>query len=248
MSTDAFGVRPIQICHEYNTAAHLVDYEGRPARRPFSYEEVQTLFDFADSRVEDRVARGKKGALAALRDATMIKVAYAYGLRRGKLVNLEVQDLHSNPEMPRYKDIGALHVRYGKASRGSAPRRRTVLTVPEFDWVVPALDDWRRQSRPLFNPQRLSALWPTERHTSIKADFFERRFKEIRVSAGLPPELTLHCLRHSYVTHLTEFGYPIEVIRQQVGHQFAATTQIYTSVSDDFRNSALRAAFARLNN
>ena len=31
---------------------------------------------------------------------------------------------------------GRVHVRYGKAVRGGVPRRRTVLAVPEFDWVI----------------------------------------------------------------------------------------------------------------
>ena len=49
--------------------AHLNDYEGNPARRPFSYDELQALFDYLDERV-DRVAHsGRKGALVALRDA-----------------------------------------------------------------------------------------------------------------------------------------------------------------------------------
>ncbi len=43
-----FGAVPSQVCHDFNTAAHLVEYEGRPARRPFTYQEVQVLFDFLD--------------------------------------------------------------------------------------------------------------------------------------------------------------------------------------------------------
>lgn len=36
---------------KWNTAVHVADYEGRPARRPFTRAELQILFDFADSRV-----------------------------------------------------------------------------------------------------------------------------------------------------------------------------------------------------
>ncbi|MFG2133045.1 hypothetical protein ACGFNV_35360 [Streptomyces sp. NPDC048751] len=28
-----FGTHPVQVCHEWNTVAHLTDYEGRPGRR-----------------------------------------------------------------------------------------------------------------------------------------------------------------------------------------------------------------------
>ena len=47
-----FGRIPSQVCHDYNTAAHLVDYEGKPARRPFTYDELETLFDFLDDRAQ----------------------------------------------------------------------------------------------------------------------------------------------------------------------------------------------------
>lgn len=122
---DRFGRIPSQVCHDYNTAVHLVDYEGRPGRRPVSYEELQRLFDFVDGRVEQVARSGRKGALAALRDAQMLKTAYAFGLRRRELCMLDVTDLRPNPRMPRWGTFGAVHVRYAKSSRGSAPRRRT---------------------------------------------------------------------------------------------------------------------------
>ena len=74
-----FGTHPAQICHEWNTVAHLAENEGRPGNRPLSREELQMLFDYADGRVERVRASGRKGWLAAFRDATVFKVAYAWG-------------------------------------------------------------------------------------------------------------------------------------------------------------------------
>ena len=38
---EAFGPRyPVAICHEWNTLAHLNDYEGSPEARPFTREEL----------------------------------------------------------------------------------------------------------------------------------------------------------------------------------------------------------------
>lgn len=54
-------------------------------------------------------------------------------------------------------------MRWGKASRGSPPKRRTVLTVPEMDWIVPVLEQWFDEVRGRFNPGRHPALWVTER-------------------------------------------------------------------------------------
>ena len=237
---------PSQVCHDFNTVAHLLEYEGRPARRPFSYDELQTLFDFLDTQVETVTASGNKGAMAALRDAQMVKTAYAFGLRRRELCFLDIADLRPNPRMPQWGTYGALHVRYAKSTRGSTPRRRTVLAVPEFDWVIAGLRQWVEEARPLLNPGQRQELWLTERRGRVAVKTMDRRFAFLRHAAGLPEELTLHCLRHSYVTHLIEFGYPERFVTEQVGHSYASTTAIYTSVSNDFKTKTLQAALARV--
>lgn len=243
---DRFGQVPMQVCHEWNTAAHLHDYEGLPARRPFSYEELQRLFDHLDDRVERLAGSGRKGALAALRDAQMIKTCYAFGLRRNELCRLDVADLRPNPHVREWGGYGTVHVRFGKSSKGGTPRRRTVLAVPEFDWVVAGLRQWVEQARPIFHAADHPALWVTERLSRVSVKHLDRRFGALRDGAGLDSALTLHCLRHSYVTHLIEFGYPERFVQEQVGHAHASTTAIYASVSDDFKRKTLRAALRRV--
>jgi integrase/recombinase XerC len=241
-----FGAIPSQVCHDFNTVAHLSEYEGRPGRRPFTYDELQHLFDFLDTRVERVQRSGRKGAWAALRDAQMIKTCYAYGLRRRELCNLDVADLRPNPHMRQWGSYGAVHVRYGKGVRGGTPRRRTVLTVPEFDWAVDGLRQWVERARPLLEPGTRDALWLTERGQRISVKTMDHRFAWLREQAGLDADLSLHCLRHSYVTHLIEFGYPERFVTEQVGHSYASTTAIYTSVSNDFKTKTLKAALARV--
>ena len=75
-----FGTHPVQVCQEDNTSRHLLDYQGDPRRRPLTREELQTLFDYIDSRVEFAVRRGRKGTLTAYRDSTLFKTVYGWGL------------------------------------------------------------------------------------------------------------------------------------------------------------------------
>jgi integrase/recombinase XerC len=55
----------------------------------------------------------------------------------------------------------------------------------------------------------------------------------------------VHCLRHSYVSHLIEDGADPLFVQFQAGHSWASTTAIYTTVGQDARNRMLRAALAR---
>ena len=175
-----FNDAPSQILHEWNTATHNAEFEGRPGRRPLSYDEVQELF-----------------------------------------------------------------VRFGKSSRGSAPRRRTVLTVPEMDWIVEVLQDYLEEVRPRFAPGRHPALWVTERCGRLSKRSANAAFVNARDAAGLANELDLHSLRHSYVTHLTEFDYPERFVQDQVGHSYASSTAIYSHISDEYRNRLVCKALAK---
>jgi len=239
---ERFGEIPQQIFHEDNRVTHLVEYEGQPGRRPLTYDEVQRLFDAVDGRVEKSRTRGRKGALTAMRDSAVLKTIYAFGLRRNEARMLDIPDLRRAPKAPQYGRFGGLYVRYGKASGGSPPKRRTVLTVPEMDWVVGVLDQWVTDVRPWFSPGALAALFVSERAGRMSKRSLNVAFALARDDAGLPPELDLHSLRHSYVTHLVEFDYPEKFVSLQVGHEYQSTTAIYEGVSDEYRNRLVQRA------
>ena len=232
-----FGTHPVQICHEWNTTGHLADDEGRPGNRALTRDEVQMLFDYADERVAEIRARGRKGWLTAFRDATVFKVTYAWGLRRREVAKLELCDFGRNPKAPEFGELGALSVRWGKATRGGPPRRRQVLTV--MPWVVPVVEQYLAEVRPHYGAGH-QALWPTERGGAINPTAVDGTFARLRDELGLPRELGPHCLRHSYVTHLLEDGWDPLFVQQQVGHTFASTLAIYTGVSSDYKNHVLR--------
>ena len=239
---ERFGQAPQQIFHEDNRVAHVAEYEGQPDRRSLTYDEVQALFDAADGQVEEARVRGRKGALTAMRDSALLKTVYAFGLRRNESRMLDLADLRRAQKRPQYGRYGGVYVRYGKASNGSPPKRRTVLTVKEFDWIVGVLDHWVTEVRPAFSPGSLAALFVTERCSRMSLRGVNKAFTTARDAAGMPPELDLHCLRHSYITHLVEFDYPEKFVSVQAGHGYASTTAIYTGVSDEYRNRVIQCA------
>jgi integrase/recombinase XerC len=234
------GEVPSQICHEWNTATHVVEHEGRPERRPLTRDECQLLFDVADEAVTEIAGTARKGFLAAFRDATLFKVIYGWGLRRREAAMLDVGDFSVNPAAPELGGLGVCQVRYGKAMKGSPPRRRSVASV--MPWAVEALEQYLGDVRPRYGVAALGpALWLSERGERISARRIDERFAAWRRRAGL----SVHCLRHSYVSHLIEDGVDPLFVQHQVGHSWASTTAVYTSVGSDHKNRMLRAALDR---
>ena len=236
------GRHPVAICHEWNTIAHLNDYEGSPEARPFTREEMQAFLDYADEQVERAVRARRKGALAAYRDATLFKVMYGWGLRRTETSKLDLADWGRNPAAPEFGRFGMLNVRYGKAKKGQPPRRRNVASV--MGWAVEAVADYVENIRPKFGCEDHLALWVTERGGRVKPAEINARFVAYREAAGLLAALVPHSIRHSYVSHLTEDGVDRRFIQCQVGHEADSSTAVYTHVSSDFMNTALRRALA----
>ena len=236
---EQFGTHPVQICRPENLATHGSNTEAAPSRRPLTKAECQALFDAADDRAAAVRQKGTKGWAPAFRDSVLLKVTYAFGLRRREVVMLERCDFSPNPKAPEFGAFGVCQVRFGKATNGSPPRRRGVLTV--MPWSAEVLAEWAEEILPAWRPGA-SSLWPSERGGRVSDDRLAHAFAAAASDAGLPPGLSPHCLRHSYVTHLTEDGYDALFVQQQVGHLHSATTAIYTAVSSDYRTRVLRAA------
>jgi site-specific recombinase XerD len=119
-----------------------------------------------------------------------------------------------------------------------------VLTV--MPWSVEVLGEWIEEVWPHGRREGSSALWPSERGERVSDARIHAVFAKLRERAGLAHELGPHCLRHSYVTHLIEDGFDALFVQQQVGHEHASTTSIYTSVSSDYKTRVLRAALDQI--
>ena len=186
---------------------------------------------------------GRKGWLPAFRDATLFKTAYGWGLRRNEVRHLQTVDFSRNPHAKEFGRFGALAVRHGKAHAGSAPKRRTVLTVRP--WSAQIVEHWIGHGLPLFaGPDEPAGLdsFPTERGTLVSEGALGARFRRYRDELGLSPGLDLHSFRRSYTTHLLEDGVDAMFVQHQLGHEHASTTAIYTHVSSDYRTRTLRHA------
>jgi integrase/recombinase XerC len=188
-----FGTHPVQVCHEWNTAVHVQQGESGPSKRAFTVGELEAFFDYADGQVEAIRSAGRKGWWPAFRDATLFKVAYAFGLRRNEVRMLDAADFGRNHRGPEFGEYGVCQVRFGKAGKGSPPKRRSVLAV--WPWSAEVLQQWDQDVRPLHAAQGNPAMWPSERVPRIGLAAIDARFGAYRDALGLDGGLDFHSLR-----------------------------------------------------
>lgn len=228
-----FGTVFSPVVSEYNTATHK-DETPDGKKRPFTTRELQEFFDLADLEPERILNSGRKGALAAWRDAVMMKTMYSWGLRFSEARHLIPADFSRNVRSPGFGEWGVLRVRHGKSKKGSPPKQRTVLTV--FDWSVDMLDHWTRVGLPRYGGHRATPLFPTGAGKMLDNSALRRRLVALLDELGFPPGLDLHSLRRSYATHLqTELGFDAGFAQLQLGHDNASITGVYTIAAPDYR-------------
>ena len=145
---ERFGTHPVQVCHEWNTAVHVQQAEGDPVKRAFTVDELQAFFDHADEQVRRVRGRGPQGLAAGVPGrGRCSRSPTGSGCAAPRPQMLDLADLGTNPHAAEFGDYGLCRVRFGKAGRGSPPKRRSVLTV--WPWLPGVLDQWIEEARPL---------------------------------------------------------------------------------------------------
>ena len=191
---------------------------GASQRLPktLSHEEVDRLLDAARTKGRTPAER--------LRNAAMVELLYATGMRVSELVELPVAAVRGDPKM--------ILVR-GKGNKErmvplSTPARRALA-----DWLVQrdADDEAARKA----GKPGAKALFPgTGAEGHLTRQHFYLIIKDIALRGGVDPsKVTPHTLRHAFATHLLAGGADLRVIQTLLGHADVATTEIYTHVLDD---------------
>lgn len=139
-----------------------------------------------------------------------LMMIYACGLRRSELLNLKLSDIDSTRMQLEIKNAK------GKKDR----------MIPISENLLNKIKSYYRAYKPvkyLIEGQVAGIQYSA---TSLQ-NIFNKAVKKSKINA----RFTLHCLRHSYATHLLENGTDLRFIQELLGHKSSKTTEIYTHVS-----------------
>ncbi len=169
-----------------------------------SVEEVKKLLDICDTKKP-------KG----IRDAAMIELLYAAGLRVSELVNVKLQNVNM--------EAGFVRV-FGKGSKERV--------VPIGLYAKEKIDYYIKNSRPLLLKNEVSQyLFIARAGKPMTRQGFWKQLKKYGQAAGIKKRVTPHSLRHSFASHLLEGGADLRAVQVMLGHVDISTTQIYTHVA-----------------
>jgi len=167
----------------------------------------------------DQVARllgaPDTGTPAGLRDAAMLELIYAAGLRVSELINLKVAAVNL--------EAGFVRV----LGKGSKER-----IVPIGRQAIQGIQAYLAKGRPRQLKEGASHfLFVARAGRPMTRQGFWKLLRRYALMAGIRQRVTPHSLRHSFASHLLEGGADLRAVQIMLGHADIATTQIYTHVA-----------------
>ncbi len=149
------------------------------------------------------------------RDAAMLELIYAAGLRVSELIGLRMTSINL--------EAGFVRV----LGKGSKER-----IVPIGGKALRSIQDYlktgrRQQLKGLVSPY----LFVARSGRPMTRQGFWKLLKRYALKAGIGQRVTPHSMRHSFASHLLEGGADLRAVQVMLGHADIATTQIYTHVA-----------------
>jgi integrase/recombinase XerD len=149
------------------------------------------------------------------RDAAMLELLYAAGLRVSELVNLKLQNINL--------EAGFVRV-FGKGAK----ERVVPIGRPAQTKIAFYIENARKAAL----KNKLSPyLFIARAGKPITRQGFWKLLRRYADQARIHKKISPHSLRHSFATHLLEGGADLRAVQVMLGHVDISTTQIYTHVT-----------------
>ena len=170
----------------------------------------------SEAEVERLLAAPDTASPEGLRDAAMLELLYACGLRVSELVDLSLAAV--------FLQEAVLRV------RGKGDKERL---VPMGEQAAEMVARYCREARPVLLNGRVSdVLFISARGGAMNRRTFWQCIHDYAIQVGIRTAVSPHTLRHAFATHLVNHGADLRVVQMLLGHSNLSTTQIYTHVAE----------------
>ena len=150
------------------------------------------------------------------RNKVMIELMYATGLRVSELVNLTINDINLTDNYVRC---------FGKGKKERI--------VPIGNTMNNLLDEYINVHRnALLKGYLTDKLFLSSYGKGITRQGFFKILKQTGKEVGIIKDFSPHTLRHSFASHMLEYGADIRSIGELLGHENIKTTEIYTHLTN----------------
>jgi site-specific recombinase XerD len=199
--------------------------------RPLTRDEVERL-----------LAAPPASTPQGQRDAAMLELLYSAGLRVSELLALDVGDVSLSEGQVRVTGKGAKE-RVTLIGRPAVEGLRRYMEDGRLALLAEAEKSGGKAGRDgKWLPRRPTALFLNRFGQRLSVSMFTRSLADYAKDAGIDHPVTPHMLRHSFATHLLDGGADLRTVQELMGHESAATTQIYTQVSQkQLKDTVLKA-------
>lgn len=162
--------------------------------------------------------------LQRYRDAAILEILYATGMRRAELASIDLSDVDFDRRSIRV--IGK-----GNKERIVFFNQAAADALERYLALRPTTSD--------------GALFVSKRKQRLSYPQIGNIFRLYVRMSGLEGKVTPHTLRHSFATHLLQRGVDIMTVKKLLGHESIATTQIYLEATDEQARQAYIEAHPR---
>lgn len=147
------------------------------------------------------------------RHRTLLATVYAAGLRLNEACHLRLTDI----------DSARMQIR---VVQGKGRKDRYTLLSPKL--LTELRTYWR-----LYRPVHWLFPSPRKPQQPLCDGTAQHIYYTAVARAGLPRKGGIHCLRHSFATHLLEAGVEITILQRLLGHSYLVTTAGYLHVRQE---------------
>lgn len=190
-----------------NYSFHLLKLPKKGKRLPkyLEYNELEEMFDIPDLNTP----LGERNAL-------ILEMLYASGMRVGELVSIKISDInHFNKTI---KILG----------KGNKERIVYYNKITEN-----RLNLYLKNGRCKLDKCSSEYLFLNKDGNQITTRGVEYVLDQIIKKTSLTKHVTPHMLRHSFATHLLNEGCDLLSVQELLGHESLSATNIYTFVTND---------------